>query len=326
MSSKNVIVKNNLVYLNVSGMWCVYDSKKEPLGAGAMGTVYYGFLRDSNIPVAIKKVKDEYSNDKNIRNRARQEASLKFRHRNLIEMIGLCEWDSDNGPIFIVSKYVHGDTLDNFVQQKLCHLSNIKRSKTICNMIMPIFDALSYLHANNILHMDIKPSNIMVENGSNIRLMDLGIANTEAYKLANTSNMMGTPKYAAPEQFGHMGTNEGIDTRSDIYELSVTIYELLSNNNPFLSNTFGELVEKHKTLLLPYHPSIPKTIMEVLRKAAHPNKQMRYNNIADFRYAFKNAIFMLDDNHEEGSKKWVALVVSLFLLLIGFFIFYMIML
>ena len=316
MQKGNVIINNNLVYLNVSGNWCVYDQSKEPLGSGAMGTVYYGFMSGTKIPVAIKKVKDIYSNDINIRNRARQEAALMFRHRNLVEMLGLCEWEYNRGPMFIVSKYVHGETFDKFVQTKLGTMPFMKRIRTICSMVMPVFEALHYLHNNNILHMDIKPSNIMVENGNNIRLMDLGIAYTEAYQSTNTSNMMGTPKYAAPEQFGRMGTNKSVDNRTDIYELSVTIYELLCGENPFLSHTFEELIEKHKTLLLPYHKSIPKPIMDVLRKAAHPDKKMRYSNIVDFKNEFKKSTEILNNENEHNKKNPLLLVSVITLLLL----------
>ena len=323
MRENNVIVRGNLVYVNISGKWCVYDQSKEPLGSGAMGTVFYGYICESKTPVAIKKVKEVYSNDQNIRNRARQEASLIFGHRNLVEMLGFCESEYDNGPIFIVSKYVHGENFDKFVQTKLGTLPHLHRIKTICGMVMPIFDALNYLHSNNILHMDIKPSNIMVENGNNIRLMDLGIAYTDAYQMSNTSNMMGTPKYAAPEQFGLKGTRETIDNRTDIYELSVTIYELLCNNNPFASQTFDELIEKHKNLLLPYNKDIPKPIVEVLRKAAHPEKQQRYRNIVDFKNDFRKATNELNEKKNVSYTRTILffILISLLLLIIGLIIY-----
>ena len=293
MSSSDVIIKGNLVYLNVSGNWCVYDNTQSPIGSGAMGTVYHGIMIGTNIPVAIKKVKDEYANDKSIRERARLEASLMFRHRNLVEMLGLCESNSDRGPIYIVSKYVRGENLDKFVKNKLCMFPQHKRIKTICDMVLPIFDALNYLHSNKILHMDIKPSNIMVENGCNIRLMDLGIVNVDTYQFT-TSSMMGTPKYAAPEQFGDRGSKESVDYRTDIYELSVSIYELICEENPFLCNSFDDLINRHKTLALPYNERVPKIIIDVLRKAAHPRKSERYNNINEFRNALKNAIINIE--------------------------------
>jgi serine/threonine-protein kinase len=278
----------------------VYDRSKDPIGAGAMGTVYYGFMCGTNVPVAIKKVKDEFANEPGIRNRACLEASLMFRHRNLVEMLGLCEWQQGSGPIFIVSKFVRGENLDKFVKQKLSGIPQHRRIKTICDMVLPIFDALHYLHSSNILHMDIKPSNIMVENGCNIRLMDLGIANVDAYETASRS-MMGTPKYAAPEQFGEKGSLETIDSRTDIYELGVTIYELLCDENPFYCNDFNELIEKHKTLLLPYNKNVPPAIIEVLRKAAHPNKSFRYANILEFRNAFKNSLVTITSQPIQSS-------------------------
>ena len=171
--------------------------------------------------------------------------------------------------------------------------------------------------------MDIKPSNIMVENGNNIRLMDLGIAYTDAYQMSNTSNMMGTPKYAAPEQFGLKGTRETIDNRTDIYELSVTIYELLCNNNPFASQTFDELIEKHKNLLLPYNKDIPKPIVEVLRKAAHPEKQQRYRNIVDFKNDFRKATNELNEKKNVSHTRTILffILISLLLLIIGLIIY-----
>ena len=300
MSNRNVVIDWNLVYLNISGTWYVYDRSKEPIGSGAMGTVYYGFMCGTNVPVAIKKVKDEFANEPGIRNRACLEASLMFRHRNLVEMLGLCEWQQGSGPIFIVSKFVRGENLDKFVKQKLSGIPQHRRIKTICDMVLPIFDALHYLHSSNILHMDIKPSNIMVENGCNIRLMDLGIANVDAYETASRS-MMGTPKYAAPEQFGEKGSLETIDSRTDIYELGVTIYELLCDENPFYCNDFNELIEKHKTLLLPYNKNVPPAIIEVLRKAAHPNKRFRYANILEFRNAFKNSLVTITSKPTQSS-------------------------
>ena len=134
--------------------------------------------------------------------------------------------------------------------------------------------------------------------------------------MGNTSNMMGTPKYAAPEQFGLKGTRETIDNRTDIYELSVTIYELLCNNNPFASQTFDELIEKHKTLLLPYNKDVPKPIVDVLRKAAHPDKQQRYRNIIDFRNDFRKATEELNEKKNIGYTRTLLFTIAISTLLL----------
>lgn len=96
-------------------------------------------------------------------------------------------------------------------------------------------DALDYLHQKGIVHMDIKPANIMIEHGSNIRLMDLGIAYTPDSVSMTSPGLIGTPKYAAPEQIIEPGQVQlTVDKTTDIYELGVTLYELLAGYNPLI--------------------------------------------------------------------------------------------
>ena len=100
---RNIVQKGDEIYLCVNGEWFFYNQTEPPLGAGAMGTVYLGRSCQTQERVAIKRVVDKYANVPSIRERAKLEASLLFRHRNLVEMIGYCELNPYNGPIFIVS-------------------------------------------------------------------------------------------------------------------------------------------------------------------------------------------------------------------------------
>ena len=223
---RNIVQKGDEIYLCVNGEWFFYNQTEPPLGAGAMGTVYLGRSCQTQERVAIKRVVDKYANVPSIRERAKLEASLLFRHRNLVEMIGYCELNPYNGPIFIVSRLVQGITLDEHVNT---HLRNRKDAvKRICESLYPVMDALDYLHQKGIVHMDIKPANIMIEHGSNIRLMDLGIAYTPDSVSMTSPGLIGTPKYAAPEQIIEPGQVQlTVDKTTDIYELGVTLYELL---------------------------------------------------------------------------------------------------
>ena len=105
------------VYLNVMGHWYYYDPNSTPLGNGAMGTVYLGFSCHSNQRIAVKRVKDMYANNEMIRQRAKQEAALAFSHPNLVQMIGICEVAPNYGPIFILSGYVAGISLESHVNE-----------------------------------------------------------------------------------------------------------------------------------------------------------------------------------------------------------------
>ena len=133
------------IYLNVRGNWFYYDTQSTPLGDGAMGTVYLGFSCNSNQRIAVKRVKDQYANNRMIRERAKQEASLSFSHPNLVQMIGLCEVAPTYGPIFILSGYVAGITLEAHVKNQLCSLDNEDRVDKIAHEICNVLDALQYL-------------------------------------------------------------------------------------------------------------------------------------------------------------------------------------
>ena len=104
------------LYLYVMGEWYCYNPADMPLGSGAMGDVYKGYRCRDGMVIAVKRVKDAFANNKMIRERAKQEASLAFRHPNLVEMIGYCEYAPETGPIFILSNFVQGKNIDEYVK------------------------------------------------------------------------------------------------------------------------------------------------------------------------------------------------------------------
>ena len=303
-----VIIKGHKYYLMTDNNQRFYYDEGRKIGSGAMGTVYLGFNFDTQEKVAIKRVKDKYSNIPAIRERARVEASLMFSHQNLVEMLGYCEMYPDQGPIFIISRYVQGETIDIFVDK---HLRSYKDwAKRICEVVYPIFDALAYIHSKGVVHMDIKPSNIMQEQGRNVRLMDLGIVQMTTHSdVSGSSGLMGTPRYAAPEQFDN-GTKK-LDARTDIYELGVTIYELLTKKNPFDSNNLEVMKKRHKdaTVVLPYHVGVPNAVIDVLRVATMPDPNKRFDDVYAFRHALQSAFI-------PKPKPWKWIIGGILLLLI----------
>ena len=284
----NIVVRGNEVYLRLCNTpteeWYYYDASKKPLGAGAMGTVYQGrSCPKPNHPyvpelVAIKCVKECFANIPAIRERAHLEADLAFRHRNLIEMLGYCENDHNSGPIFIVSRLIQGVPLSKHVE---IFKNRPDRVQRICNCALPVMDALTYLHDKNIIHMDIKPSNIMVENSSNIRLMDLGIAYTLGAISPVHGGLLGTPGNAAPEQSVEKGQTElSVNNTTDIYELGATIYELLSGHKPYDKDPERlDWIEK-----------VPRAVMLVIGKSLKRDQAERYQTAAEFKAALKEAL------------------------------------
>ena len=188
-----------------------------------------------------------------------------------------------------MSRLVQGITLDEHVNT---HLRNRKDAvKRICESLYPVMDALDYLHQKGIVHMDIKPANIMIEHGSNIRLMDLGIAYTPDSVSMTSPGLIGTPKYAAPEQIIEPGQVQlTVDKTTDIYELGVTLYELLAGYNPFDSSTREETIQRQRMEVLPDIQGVPKAVVDVLRKATEKQQNERFQSSGEFKMALQKAL------------------------------------
>ncbi len=291
------------IYLYTKGQWYYYDPNSIPLGEGAMGTVYLGFSCNSNQRIAVKRVKDIYANNRMIRERAKQEASLSFTHPNLVQMIGLCEIAPDSGPIFILSGYVAGITLDAHVKQQLDGLPAPERVDIICNEVCSVLDALQYLHSRGVVHRDIKPSNIMLENGSTVKLMDLGIARLNGGNKYSSYGFIGTPQYAAPEQILRDAEHSEINACTDIYALGVTFYELLTGKNPFRTDVEAEMLSRQIKMRLPYDKVIPKSLYAVILKATEKSPAKRYKSASEFKLAIQEALRM---NRENPVQAWIS--------------------
>lgn len=310
----NIVVKGTIVYLLVGNDWFEYDSAQIPLGAGAMGTVYIGRNCKTGKNVAIKRVNQQYANVPSIRQRAEIEARMQFRHRNLVEMIGICEQPvSQGGAIFIVSNLVTGINLDQHVKNNLRKFNDSVRR--ICQCMLPVLDALDYLHSKNIYHLDIKPSNIMIESGtSNIRLMDLGIVSI-GENVDMRSGMIGTPQYAAPEQCDPSYGN--IDATTDIYEAGVTLFELLANYNPYDAPSIMQTVQLHQTIKIPYVEGINPAIIDVLRKATSVRKEERFKTAMQFKSALQAAMSTPVTPSKKNNKSiWIIAAVVLIILIL----------
>lgn len=278
----NIRVDGNVVYLRLNtGKWYQYDASLPPLGSGAMGIVYAGHAcNDAGDAVAIKMVNPDLSGIEGIRRRARQEAELAFRHVNLVEMIGYCEELGDpSAPMYIVSRFVAGQTLDDFA----VNFNNVPdRAVRIARCVVPVLDALDYIHSKGIIHLDVKPSNIMVENERNVRLMDLGIAYRPGSIDSTTQNgLIGSPGYCAPEQHILAGQPVEIDVTTDIFQVGATLYRLLAGKAPYAE---GDNVPLSDIV------GVPRRLMRVIRQSLSLDQSQRFQSAREMREALYTAI------------------------------------
>lgn len=285
----NITVWGSYVYLS-AGMkrYYVYNTKEPALGRGGMGEVYRGYDCRTGELVAIKRLYDRFCSIPSIRRKARVESGLVFSHPNIVEMLGYSEYRCGRGPIFVISRYVPGLNIDQFIENNAGAFEGTDRAHRIVRIVLPLLDALQFLHRQYIYHLDIKPSNIMVDKFSTARLMDLGIANTSMDTAGfgeDEFGVLGTPRFAAPEQFKVPGRTSTVGRTADLYELAVTIYELITRSNPFQGDSVKDIAYKHFNGYLPAHDSIPDRLLRVLQRASEANPADRYADAATFKEA-----------------------------------------
>lgn len=229
------------------------------LGRGGMGAVYRARHILLGDRVAIKMLPPEMrSNAEWLRRFQREgQAARRFRHPNAVTVYDLRT--SSDGMIYLVMEYVEGTTLDAELKKR----GRFSPAEALATL-KPVLSVLNAAHAMGVVHRDLKPENIMIGKAGTggepiVKLLDLGIAKlrevagaekTGSTNLTVAGQMLGTPYYMSPEQWGELpedGSSE-IDGRADIYSLGVVFYEIISGKRPFSGVTILELRKQHVTL------------------------------------------------------------------------------
>lgn len=210
-----------------------------PIGSGAMGDVWLATDTDSGEPVAIKRIGSGRNPTKKARQRFRKEARLlaELRHPGIARFIDIGD-DGDNQ--FLVTEYVEGETLS-----AISEVRGPLPERDAVQMMAELCRALVDVHGNGIVHRDVKPDNVMVVRGTSpprIKLLDFGVARhlDEEGSLAMTREgaILGTPLYMSPEQ----AKGRAVDTRSDVYAIGVTLYQLLIGEAPFAGRGVAQVL------------------------------------------------------------------------------------
>lgn len=260
------------------------------LGAGAMARVY--LARDPNIDrkIALKVLEPrglvaELEMDE-LRNRFLVEARAagNLRHASAVAIYD-ADYDPRTGYSFIAMEWVDGQSLDQFLKgpERL----SLEQATTI---ICQVAGALDAAHAQGLIHRDIKPANILLDNASNAKLSDFGIAKIESLELTSTGQVLGTPFYMSPEQI----RDEPLDGRSDLFSLGVVLYQCVTGELPFRSDSLPALT--HKILNVDprpprfIDPKLPEHISSALNKALSKAPEDRFQSGADLAVALGREI------------------------------------
>ena len=262
-----------------------------PLGKGGMGMVYKAHDRMLDETVAIKVLRSEFANTAAMAQRFRHEIKLarKVSHRNVCR---IHEYGEDGGVRYISMEYVEGTDIKQLARERGGYLE----APEAFDVAIQTADGLQAIHDVGIIHRDLKTSNIMRDPGGRVRLMDFGIAKSEATDrstggggLTSTGQIMGTPEYMSPEQC----LGDKIDHRSDVYALGIAVYEIFTGTVPFRGDTPVATLFKHIQDPVPFEgpvaARIPLAAVPVLRKALAKNRADRFASSAEMAEALRRA-------------------------------------
>ena len=258
----------------------------EPLGKGAMGTVYKGKDPAIDRLVALKTIRLDTIADPSelteLKERLTREAKAagNLSHPNIVTIydVGL-----QGNLQYIAMEYIEGYTLEAVLKRNLQ-----LNYRILASVIIQTCSALEYAHKMGIVHRDIKPANIMVMDGFKVKVMDFGIAHFESSSMTQTGVAMGTPNYISPEQL----KGKEVSASSDIFSLGVVLYEMLTHRRPFTGENISALVYKilneEPTPASTIDPKIPPLFDMILRKALAKDPQERYRSAKDFAAALED--------------------------------------
>ena len=241
------------------------------LGVGGMAIVYKAYCRVLNRYVAIKMLKEEFTQDDEFRRRFYNEsqAVAKLSHNNIVAIYDVVHSD---GLDYIVMELIDGISLKEYLQKK----GHLSWQETVF-FAQQIARALEHAHSRGIIHQDIKPHNIMLLRDGTAKVTDFGIARLESNQETRVmQEAIGSVHYIAPEQ----AKGSPIDARADIYSLGVVMYEMLTGKLPFEGDSAVAIVMQHinSVPLMPSEimPNIPKGMDDIVMHAMCPNVSKRY--------------------------------------------------
>jgi hypothetical protein len=256
----------------------------EKLGEGGMGVVYKAVDVNLDRTVAVKALNTELSGNPELEQRFRTEfkALGNLNHANLATLYTLL---IENGRPWMVMEFIEGETFAQLVQRR----GPIPSEEAI-SLFRQALSGVGYAHRKGIVHRDIKPGNMMLNREGVVKVMDCGIAKAlSARGVARTGAHLGTALYMSPEQF----LNRGVDARSDIYSLGVTLYEMLTGKVPFSADSDYQIMADHVNtpppLLTSIFPYVPKGVEQAVLKALEKNPDARYQSVEEFGAALGNS-------------------------------------
>lgn len=265
---------------------------KAQIGAGGFGAVYSAYQPAIKREVAVKVILPDYANKAEFIREFESEAQLvaRLEHPNIVP---LYDFWREPGGAYLVMRWLRGGSLRGALT------ASSFSPQSVARLLEQIASGLAVAHRKGIVHRDIKPDNILLDEDRNAYLADFGIAKITSERDANSDHLMvGSPAYIAPEQV----LGQVVSPQTDLYSLGIVIYELLMGKRPFQEETATELLIKHINAAVPsvqehFSPAIDNVIQRATAKAP----EQRYPDAISMATAFRRAITEDDGTADDAS-------------------------
>ena len=254
-------------------------------GRGAMAKVYKARQVSLDRIVAVKVLPKKVSNNKEFVERFYKEgrAAAKLAHQNIVQAFDVNS--TPDGYHYFVMEFIEGDTLYDVMQPPPAGLGRSFTERDVLDIGVQMADALSHAHRKGLIHRDVKPKNILVDDRGIAKLTDLGLAREKddaAAAESEAGKAYGTPYYISPEQ---IRGERDIDYRADIYSLGATLYHIAVGRPPFTGDSPSAVMHKHlKDELVPpdhVNPALNAGLSEIIEVAMKKDADERYQSMDD---------------------------------------------
>lgn len=257
----------------------------EMIGGGGMSNVYLAHDMILDRDVAIKVLRYDFSNEDDLHRRFQREAlsATSLTHPNIVNIFDVGE---DGDIQYLVMEYVKGKTLKQYIVDS----APLHPSEAV-DIMKQLTSAIANAHQNQIIHRDIKPQNVLMDDGHHVKVTDFGIAMAlSATSFTQTNSVLGTVHYLSPEQ-----ARGGIATKkSDIYALGIVLYELLTGKLPFSGESAVAIALKHLQTETPsvrnVRSNIPQSLENVVMKATAKNPLHRYRTVEEMQHDLETVL------------------------------------
>lgn len=285
---------NNLIG-KMLGQFEVIDE----IGRGGMATVYRARQKSINRTVALKVLPPALLHDPTFYERFTREVDV-IAHLEHPHIVPIYDFGEADGIPYIAMRYLAQGSMASFVRRgKLPQLQELERP------LQQIAQGLNHAHLQGVIHRDLKPGNILLDDRNNAYLTDFGIARVLDSNLTGSA-IIGTPAYMSPEQAN--GTQ--LDGRSDIYSLGIVLFEMITGREPFEAETPLALILKHINEPMPslrdYRPGVSRLVEQVIAKATAKKPEERYNSAIEMATAFSEALRIAPYDVEVGDHPTLA--------------------